>query len=110
MKYLKKFENVDLENQIIKYLEDNYPEDWWDNEFSDRVYDYVSEDDYDEDEFDGHEDYYRNHAMGGAIEFDILDMINKDLMDKFEVSRDMASDLATEYMKNTITWYDNFVF
>ena len=66
MKYLKKFEEVqineDVKKQILEYLEQKYPEDWWNRELSDRVYDYCDEDDMigsgdeDEPEFESLED------------------------------------------------------
>lgn len=101
---MKKFKNFlnenkideELKNDIIKYLEENYPENWWNDQLSERVFDYINEEEVigegDEDDestwdYESHEDAYRNLATGGAIEYDILEQINNEVMKKFNIDK-----------------------
>lgn len=118
-------ESDDLIKSIQEYLEKEYPESWWNNEFNIKVYDYISEDDLvgygDPDDestwdYESEEDAYRNLSTGGAIEYDLLDEIGKDIQKKFNLSSDdyykkyKISDLVNNYMVKTIDWYDEYLF
>lgn len=132
MKYLKRykiFENIfddssendenkeqiknENEENILKYLSENYPESWWNENFSDMVYDYVDEDMAEEHEGD-YEEAYKAYAMGGAIEYDLLDSIFRELESSddfnFEIEKDALRDLIIKHMKDTIEWFDRLVF
>ena len=50
MKHLRIYEEFqteaeDLTNNIREYLINEYPKDWWENEFQTRLDDYITEDD-----------------------------------------------------------------
>ena len=124
--FFEKFDiiNNDLKSSIKDYLLTNYRSDWWNNEFSTRVYDYVTDDELigsgdpeDEStwEYESHEEAYQNYAMGGAIEYDLLDIIRQDIINHFhitneEYNKNNISDIVIEHMKNMIDWYDSLVF
>ena len=127
----KNFVNEDLGarpeliESIRAYLLNEYPSDWWNNEFRDRVNDYITEDDIvgygDSDDpetwdYEDEEDAYRNLATGGAIEYDIIGEIGKDIINKFnlkdydEYFNLRIDDIVEEHMCNMIDWYDHFIF
>lgn len=120
MKYLKRFnENINNESELLDYLAKNYSEDWFNNQFSERVYDYVSEEDT-EDYDNDYEEAYTNLCMGGAIEYDLLGEIGKDVQSHFGISQDdyfnnkisnrSAGDIVNDYMMDNCTWYDTGIF
>jgi len=128
MRYLRNFEdyqepeeNLELKQQIREYLLTNYPSDWWNNEFVNRVYDYIDEDDLigygteENPDYKDEENAYRHLSTGGAIEYDLLDEIGKDIQKHFNISekdyfdRDF-DEVVEEHMTNMIDWYDKFVF
>jgi hypothetical protein len=116
--------NNDLKSEIKEYLLTNYPSDWWNDEFSNRVYDYVGTDDIvgsgDEDddstwEFENEEEAYQGLCMGGAIEYDLLDEIRKDIIEHFhlneeEYDRNDIGDIVEYHMCNVCDWYDKMLF
>jgi hypothetical protein len=68
MKHLKLFENFDsvTEEQIENYLKEHFNSDWFDRELSDRVYEYIGEEEAED--YDGdYEEAYKNLATGGAV-------------------------------------------
>lgn len=125
---LKKFNEMNEtdDNSIIEkikeYITEEFPKDWWDNEFYNNLSNYVSEDevigDGDEEnpEYESEEDAYRNLCTGGAIEYDILDMIYKDVCQKFNLSNSDYFDkykinkFVNDFMVNNIEWYDRIIF
>ena len=115
----------ELATAIREYLLTEYPSDWWNNEFINRVHDYISEEDiagYGDVEnpetwdYEDEEDAYRNLSTGGAIEYDLMGEIGKDICKKFNLSEDEfyyklnLSDLVEEHMCNMIDWYDSYLF
>lgn len=121
MKYLKKFEEQNnLNKEILNYITEKYPLDWWNDEFDNRVSDYVSEDELvgsgseDEPEFESAYDAYTNLCMGGAIEYDLLDLIGSDIIQHFGINSDeyydKYSDITKNYMLDTVNWCDPLVF
>jgi hypothetical protein len=122
MKHLKKFnENKDIKSEILEYLKKEYPEQWWTDQFNERVYDYIIDDDLigygteEDPDYESEEDAYKNLAMGGAIEYDLIDEICNDLIKKYNMNSDDFykndySDIVNDYMIDTIDWYDSFVF
>ena len=116
--------NNDLLTEIKEYLLTNYPSDWWNREFSERVFDYISQDevvgDGDEDdestwEYESEEDAYQNLCTGGAIEYDLLEDIRKDIIKHFHLSeeeydRNKIYDIIENHMINMIDWYDALIF
>jgi len=129
MKHLRiyeEFENdsPELINTIKEYLLSEYPSDWWDSEFQNRVYDYCSEDEWvgdgdpDDDstwEYSGPEEAYTQFCNGGAIEYDLIEEIAKDIKEKFhledkEFDKNNIYDLIEDHMCNMIDWYDSLIF
>jgi len=122
MKYLKRFESsTNIEEEILSYIKENYPEEWWNEKFSEGVYDYVTDDDLigdgteEEPDYEDAEDCYKNLCMGGAIEYDLLDLIGKDVSNHFNMSVDEYykkdyHNIVNDYMIDTVDWYDSMVF
>lgn len=129
MKHLKLYEEFENRPELIEsireYLLNEYPSDWCDSEFSNRVYDYCSEDEWigedgdpdDEStwEYSGPEEAYQNYCNGGAIEYDLIEEIAKDIKKKFnlddkEFEKNNIYDLIEEHMCNMIDWYDTMIF
>jgi hypothetical protein len=76
---IKEFNQFITKSEIIKYLEENFSEEWFNFQLSERCYDYLDEDDTEP--YDGdYEETYQNLCMGGAIEYDLLGEIEKDVM------------------------------
>ena len=118
--------NLDLHSQIREYLLTNYPSDWWNNELTDRVYDYITDEDYigdgDEDdestwEYSSPEEAYQNLCTGGAIEYDLLGEIREDIKKKFSLTDqdyndgiDGIDDIVEDHMCKVCDWYDKMLF
>ena len=116
--------NNDLLTEIKEFLLTEYPSSWWAEELSNRVSDYISEDEYvgdgdidDEDtwEYDGPEDAYQNLCSGGAIEYDLLTEIREDIRNKFHITDEeydrMGIDkIAESHMCKMCSWYDHMIF
>jgi hypothetical protein len=116
-------QNLELED-IQKYLIEHYPEEWWNNEFNERVYDYISDEDYigegDPDDeltwlYGSAQDAYQSFAMGGAIEYDLLDLIRQDIIEKFhltdkEYDQYDIGDIVENYMVEVCDWCDRYLF
>ena len=118
----------DQDNELIssirEYLIAEYPSDWWNREFAERVYDYIDTDDYvgdgDQDdestwEYQGPEEAYQNLCTGGAIEYDLMDEIRTDIKEKFhltdeEYDKNDIGDIVENHMVNMIDWYDSLLF
>ena len=129
MKHLRiyeEFENdsPELINTIREYLLNEYPGSWWDEEFSNRVSDYVDEDEYvgdgdpDDDstwEYSGAEEAYQNLCNGGAIEYDLIEEIREDICKKFHLTDEEyfkkgIDNIVEDHMCNMIEWYDSMIF
>lgn len=129
MKYLKIYEDFENDNELInsikEYLLNEFPSDWWNEEFSNRVYDYCDEEEWvgedgdpDDDstwEYSGPEEAYQNLCNGGAIEYDLLEEIAKDIKDKFhlnneEFDKNKIYKIIEDHMCNMIDWYDSLIF
>ena len=56
----------------------------------------------------------RAMCNGGAIEYDLLEEIARDIQKKFNISKDEYYDkysgIINDYMMDTIEWYDRLVF
>lgn len=116
--------NNDLKTEIKEYILVEYPSDWWNNEYNSRVYEYVDEDDCIGDgdpddestwEYESREEAYKNLCTGGAIEYDLLEEIRKDIINHFhltdeEYNRNKIDDIVENHMCNMIDWYDKFIF
>jgi hypothetical protein len=109
MKYVKTFENFDNSNEIKKYLEDNYSEKWFNEQLDERAPDYADSD-WEEDGYESESDWYQNHACGGAIEYDLIDEINKDVQRTFGLTHDQANPYVSEIFNKNCHWRDTFVF
>ncbi len=117
MKHLKLFENFEklTETEVEKYLQENYPSNWFDSELNERVYDYIVEEEAED--YDG--DYveaYRNLSTGGAVEYDLLEIMCRETSQHFSKGRDekidkrSISDICHDHLIDTCSWYDRFVF
>ena len=116
--------NNDLITDVREYLLNECPSEWWENEFQNRLSDYVSEDDRigegDSDDestwdYDSDEDAYRNLCTGGAIEYDLFTEIRNMVKNKFHISdeeydRNKMDDIVEEHMCNMCDWYDHMLF
>lgn len=115
MKYLKRFNHIKESKtddiQIVKdFMDKNYTTQWFDEELSNRCYDYV--DKYQAEEYDGdYETAYTEYCNGGAIEYDLLKDMRHDI-EKLEtsLSSDEIMDLTEQHMKDNCEWYDRLVF
>lgn len=117
MKHLKKFnESNSLLEQIEKYLNDTYTSDWFNDELSNSVYNYISEEEAED--YDGdYEEAYKNLSSGGAIEYDLISYMVKDVEEKFSINqsdklddkRDL-NDVVYDHLYNTCEWKDTFIF
>ena len=98
--------------EFIKYLNDTYTSEWFDMELSNRVNDYISEEEAED--YDGdYEEAYKNLATGGAIEYDLLEEISRDVVKRFNIEdyyNSEYSDLVTDHLMDKCEWYDRFVF
>jgi hypothetical protein len=117
MKHLKLFENFDsvTEEQIENYLKEHFNSDWFDRELSDRVYEYIGEEEAED--YDGdYEEAYKNLATGGAVEYDLLEMMCKETSEHFSKDREekidkrSISDICHDHLIDTCSWYDKWVF
>lgn len=116
--------NNDLKHEIKEYLLTNYSEDWWNEQFQENLPNYISDEDYigdgdEEDEstweYESPEEAYRNLCTGGAIEYDLLGEISKDIQKKFHITSDDyyhndIDDIVEDHMCKMVDWYDKFLF
>jgi hypothetical protein len=117
MKHLKLFENFDsvTEEQIENYLKEHFTSDWFDRELSDRVHDYIAEEEAEDYEGD-YEEAYKNLSTGGAIEYDLLKEMADEACKHFKIDADTKIDKRTvrdichDHLIDTCQWYDRFVF
>ena len=117
MKYLKlfeKFENI-TEEEIEKYLQEHFPSSWFDSELSNRVNDYIDEDDAER--YNGDlEKAYKNLATGGAIEYDLIRDMSMEVSQRFglesedKIDSRNVTDICHDHLIDTCSWYDKFVF
>ena len=117
MKHLKLFENFDsvTEEQIENYLKEHFTSNWFDRELSDRVHDYIGEEEAEN--YDGeYEKAYKNLAMGGAIEYDLLEVMTREVCANFEIDADTqiekrdVRDICHDHLIDTCQWYDKYIF
>jgi len=98
---------------IVEYLEENCPKERMDNFFYDRVDNYIEEDvlEYGETA----QDAYSRLSLGGAIEFDMIGEITKEICKEFKIKekdfyKNRLDDLIVEHMVMNVDWYDTFLF
>ena len=117
MKYLKKFNesNSVTEGQIEDYLKSKFTSEWFDSELSERVYDYIS--DEDAEDYDGDlTEAYKNLSTGGAIEYDLLEYMSSETSDHFnlpmnnKIESRSISDVCHDHLMDTCSWFDKWVF
>ena len=117
MKHLKLFENFDsvTEEQIENYLKEHFTSDWFDRELSEKVYEYIDEEEAED--YDGdYEEAYKNLSTGGAIEYDLLKEMADEACKHFKIDADTKIDKRTvrdichDHLIDTCQWYDRFVF
>lgn len=117
MEHLKLFEDFKniTEEEIENYLKNNFSSDWFDSELSERVYDYISEDEAED--YDGNfEEAYKNLSTGGAIEYDLLKVMSDETSSHFKISSEekidkrSISDICHDHLMETCEWYDKFIF
>jgi hypothetical protein len=107
------------EIEIENYLKSKFTSDWFDMELSDRVNDYIDEDDAEP--YDGDlEEAYKNLATGGAIEYDLLSEMVNDVADKFgldnkfkydkSIESRTISDIVNDHLIDECSWYDRYTF
>ncbi|CAG7580952.1 MAG: hypothetical protein SLAVMIC_00612 [uncultured marine phage] len=103
--------NKEDELQKMKdYVVKTYTEDWFNTQLTDNVDNYIDEEEAEE--FDGdYEETYRNLCMGGAIEYEMLDDMTKELEKMFpNLTFDDISDFVNDHMIDNCEWYDRLVF
>lgn len=103
------------EKDIEEYLGKKYTPDWFNSELSERASDFLDEEDVKD--FDGdYEEAYRNFAMGGAIEYDLIDEMIRDVKSTFKINPDDIIEerdlyeICTDHMIDHCDWYDRFLF
>ena len=115
LKLFEDFNNQVTEKEIEEYLNKNYTSDWFDSELSNRVYDYIDEDDTEDYEGD-YEEAYQNLSTGGAIEYDLLDEMSSDVSKHFKIDTDKVietrdiTDICNDHLIDNCSWYDSFIF
>ena len=116
--------NNDLLTEIKEFILTEYPSSWWQTQLIDNLDNYISEDDVvgngdidDEStwDYESAEDAYTNLCTGGAIEYDLLTEIRKDIRNKFhltdeEYSRNKIDDIVIDHMCKMCDWYDHMIF
>lgn len=91
-------------------MEEKYTSEWFDENLSNMVFDYVDEDEAEEFEGD-YEEAYRGYCSGGAIEYDLLDTMSREIEElDTKLSENEIYDLITQHMKDNCEWYDRLVF
>lgn len=120
MKYLKLFENLSItEEQVEKWLNENCSSTWFDRELQDRVFDYISTEeaeDYDGDVVEA----YKNLSTGGAVEYDLLGEMTRDVCAELSIPEEYAydkkidkrtvSNICQDHLIDNCEWYDRFIF
>ena len=117
MKHLKLFENFDsvTEEQIENYLKEHFNQDWFNIELSERVYDYINSEEA-EDYDDDYEEAYKNLSTGGAVEYDLLEVMSDEVCKHFKIDADTkidkrdVRDICHDHLMDTCSWYDKFIF
>ena len=120
MKYLKRFnESINNESELLDYISSNFPKEWFDEQLTDRVVDYVGEEEAEDFEGD-YEEAYKNLCNGGAVEYDMMEDMAKDLQSHFNITSEeyynnkidnrTASEIVNDYLMDTCDWHDKFVF
>jgi hypothetical protein len=117
MKHLKLFENFEniTEAEVEKYLQENYPSNWFDSELVDRVHDYIGEDEA-ENYGGDYEEAYKNLSTGGAVEYDLLEVMCEETSEHFSKDREEKidkrniNDICHDHLIDTCSWYDKWVF
>jgi hypothetical protein len=116
--------NNDLLTEIKEFLLTEYPSSWWADEFTNRLSDYISDEDLvgygDSDDestwdYETPEEAYQNLCSGGAIEYDLLTEIRNDIIEKFHISseeydRMEVVEIVKNHMCNMCDWYDHALF
>lgn len=118
MKHLKRFNESTssvTEIQVEDYLKSNFTTEWFDSELSERVYDYISEEDAED--YDGDlTEAYKNLSTGGAIEYDLLEVMSQEASNHFNLPMNQkiesrsVSDICHDHLMDTCTWFDKWVF
>ena len=111
MKYIKNFNesienkmniNEELKKEIMEYLDKTYTKSWYNEELSNRYSEYVSEDEIEE--YDGdYEEAYKD-LSGGVIEYYLIDLISKDIEEKFNIDSNSANNLSRINYEKNCTW------
>jgi len=118
MKYLKKFnENInEIFHEIEEHLKTEYNSDWFNSELSERVYDYIDSEEA-EDYDDNYEEAYKNLSTGAAIEYDLLEVMSNDLIEKFKLEEEELldgkrniRDIVYDHLYDTCEWKDKSIF
>lgn len=120
MKFLEKydsFENSDEKFKKIKeFVEKKYTTDWLNEQFSELVYEYITEEEAEE--YDGdYEQAYQELSTGGAVGYDLLDYMSKEVKEKFDIDEKFGSEeeerlsnLLNDHFIDSVEWYDRFIF
>lgn len=108
---MREFSNIESDITKLKSaLIDKYDCEYLNSELDERVYDYVDEGDAEE--YDG--DFietYTNLCMGGAIEYDILDEMEKEMKKKFpNINKELLSDIINDHFIDNCDWHDPMIF
>lgn len=107
--------NAVTEKQVEDHLKGHYTSAWFDAELADRVYGYI----YSEEAEQYDDDYveaYKNLSTGGAVEYDLLDLMIEETSEHFGIGRDekiesrTISDICHDHLMDTCEWHDRFVF
>lgn len=99
----------ELKIKIIEYTEENFTEDWFNSEFSERCPDYVDEDELEEYD-DNYEEAYKAYCNGGAIEYDLIGEIDEELQQKFDLDWDTANYFTMLIFHKNCDWKDKLIF
>lgn len=103
-----------IKDFVQEYLDTNWPKLRMDQFLSDTVSEYIDSDDLEGDS-ETYEDCYRRVSTGGAVEYDMIYEITKELckelkIDEVEFFDNDLDDLVTNHMVAKTDWYDKYLF
>ncbi len=103
--------------EIIKAIQAEFTEKYCNEFFNENVSNYVSIQDMEDEGYDGDEEceYYKEHCMGGALEYDLLNEIADWTMEKFKLSEidyygDNDLQEAVKLLIHDLDWSDKLLF
>jgi hypothetical protein len=106
----KEMLTTEQKEALHKILSEKYTTDFFNSELSERVFDYISDEDL-QYEYQLYEEAYQELCMGGAIEYDILGEAWDEHRKLFpDMIFEEFDEIMTPIFNKNCTWKDTFVF